>query len=90
MTIGKRIKYTIALMTCLAAMPTFAADDVQAKHDERVKKDLFAVISLEGHPCRQVISFERQGKNDYIATCQTGDRYRVYVTAAGRAAIQKY
>ena len=59
-------------------------------HEEDVKKDLFAVITLQGGPCGKVVTFQRMGKNDYLAECQTGDRYRVNVTPEGRVAVGKH
>ncbi len=67
----------------LAASPTGAVEDAA------VQKDLTAVIALHGLPCGQVVSFERRGENDYVATCQDGNRYRIYVDAAGRVVVEK-
>ena len=76
----------IALVASLVASPPVAASD----HDEDIKKDLFAVITLQGGPCGKVVSFQRLGENDYLADCQTGDRYRVNVTPEGRVAVGKH
>jgi hypothetical protein len=54
-----------------------------------VKKDLFAVISLEGYPCGEVLRAERLGENDYLATCESGDRYRVYVGKNDRVVVER-
>ena len=73
-------------MAGLALMPLAAnafADD------DKVKRDLFAVIALQGKPCGQVLSAERRGEDDYIATCQSGDRYRVYVGTDDRVKVEK-
>jgi len=37
------------------------------------------VIALLGLPCGQVVSVKRLGDNDHIASCQDGNRYRVYL-----------
>lgn len=71
------------VMTALFAGPSFAADDAS------VLKDLTAVIALQALPCGQVVSVVRQGENDYIASCQDGNRYRVFVNSEGRVVALK-
>ena len=71
------------LMAALFASPSLAADDVP------LNKDLTAVIALQGLPCGQVVSVKQQGDRDYIASCQDGNRYHVFVNAAGRVVAQK-
>jgi len=61
----------------------------ERKHDELVKKDLFAVITLQGHDCGKVVSFERRKKHDYLATCRNGQTFRIYVVPEGRVAVEK-
>jgi len=73
----------IVLTTALVAGPALAAAD------SAVLKDLTAVIALQGQPCGQVVTAARQGDNDYIATCQDGSRYRVFVNSQGRVVVQK-
>ncbi len=50
--------------------------------------DLTAVIALQGKPCGQVVSVAQRGENDYVATCQDGNRYHVYVRD-GRVVVEK-
>jgi len=73
----------IVLQTTLFAGLSLAADD------PAVLKDLTAVIALQGQPCGQVVTATKQGDNDYIASCQDGSRYRVFVNAQGRVVVQK-
>ncbi len=82
---SKRMKdwALIVLNAALVAGPALAADD------PAVLKDLTAVIALQGQPCGQVVTAARQGDNDYIATCQDGSRYRVFVNSQGRVVVQK-
>ena len=54
-----------------------------------VAKDLTAVIALQGLPCGQVVSVTQKGDNDYIASCQDGNRYQVRVDANGRVVVSK-
>ncbi len=60
-----------------------------AQESAAVLKDLTAVIALQGLPCGQVIGASKQGENDYIASCQDGNRYRVFTNAQGRVVVQK-
>ena len=47
------------------------------------------MIALQALPCGQVVSVRQQGENDYIASCQDGNRYRVFVNAEGRVIVEK-
>ena len=74
-----------AFLVALAvlATPILAADDAAQR------KDLTAVIALQGLPCGEVVAFVAKGENDFIASCKDGNRYRVYVNAQGRVIVQK-
>jgi hypothetical protein len=50
--------------------------------------DLTAVIALQGKPCEKVVNVAKRGENDYVATCQDGNRYHVYVKD-GRVIVEK-
>ena len=78
----RKILALIVLKTALFAGPALAADDPV------VLKDLTAVIALQSQPCGQVVAATKQGDNDYIASCQDGNRYRVFVNQ-GRVVVQK-
>lgn len=54
-----------------------------------VEKDLAAVIALQGLPCGQVVSFTQVKENDYVASCQDGNRYHVFIDADGRVVAEK-
>ena len=75
------------VITILAAMsfaaPSFAADDAA------VKKDLFTVITLQGLPCGEVVSYTTKTDNDHLVVCKDGNRYHVYVNAQGRVMVEK-
>ena len=75
----------------LAALTSATALDASATSadDATVKKDLMAVIALQGLPCGQVTDVRTLGDNDYIASCQDGNRYHVFVNAQGRVVAQK-
>jgi hypothetical protein len=51
-------------------------------------QDLTAVIALNGKPCGKVVSAAKRGENDYVATCEDGNRYRVRVEN-GRVVVEK-
>ena len=73
---------TILTAACLAK-PSLAADDVS------VKTDLFTVITLQGLPCGEVVSFTTKAENDHMALCKDGNRYHVYLNAQGRVIVEK-
>jgi hypothetical protein len=61
----------------------------RAADDAALLKDMTAVIALLGQPCGQVVSVVTKSENDHVATCKDGNRYRVYVNAAGRVVAEK-
>jgi hypothetical protein len=69
-----------------AALLAFSA---QAADDPALSRDLTSTIALLGLPCGKVIKSERRGSNDYVATCQDGNRYRVTLNAKGRVVAKK-
>lgn len=82
---NKRTKAWILMImvTAFFTGPTRAAEDVS------LLKDMTSVIALLGLPCGQVVSVIKKGDNDHIATCQDGNRYRVFLNAEGRVVAQK-
>jgi hypothetical protein len=70
------------LVLALFAGPSFAADE------ETLKKDLTAVIALQGLPCGAVIEVTVQAETDFAVTCKDANKYRVYLNAAGRVVIE--
>ena len=82
---NKRILASIQLLFLAAffAVSSFAAED------EALKKDLTAVIALQGFPCGEVVSAQTQAENDYAVQCKDGNKYRVYLNAAGRVVVEK-
>ena len=65
------------------AVPSFAADD------EELKKDLTAVIALQGLPCGEVVAVTVLAENDYAVSCKDENKYRVYLNAEGRVVVEK-
>ena len=73
----------------LASSPgtSLAAED--AASDVAVTQDLTAVIALQGLPCGRVVSATQEGTDAYTASCEDGNRYRVFVNADGRVVVEK-
>ena len=71
------------VIAAFLAVTSFAQDE------EALKKDLTAVIALHGLPCGQVVAVKVLAENDYAASCEDGNKYRVYLNAAGRVLVEK-
>jgi hypothetical protein len=82
---NKRVK-AWALMIVMTA---FFTEPSPAAEDAALLKDMTSVIALLGLPCGQVVSVIKKGDNDHIASCQDGNRYRVFLNAEGRVVAQK-
>lgn len=81
-----RLTLTLAgalVVTAFFAVPSMAADD------EDLKKDLTAVIALNGLPCGKVVAVKVLAENDYAASCEDGNRYHVFMNEAGRVVVEK-
>ncbi|MEO7793425.1 MAG: hypothetical protein ABIV06_01515 [Thermoanaerobaculia bacterium] len=81
-------RLTLALAGALVATAFFAVPSMAAD-DEDLKKDLTAVIALNGQPCGQVIAVKVRAENDYDASCKDGNQYHVYMNKAGRVVVEK-
>jgi hypothetical protein len=79
--LGQRLAVGAAVALMADAGPALAQDISDAA-------DLTAVIALNGQPCGKVVSAAKRGDNDYVATCEDGNRYRVYVRD-GRVIVEK-
>jgi len=76
----------LAVTTMMSGAPSLAQE---ATNDITTAKDLTAVIALQGQPCGQVVDAAEQAEGRYLATCQDGNRYRVFVNANGRVIVEK-
>ena len=81
-------KLTVAVAESLILGTVFLAAQSPGE-DEKLKKDLTAVIALHGQPCGEVVAVTVQGENDYAASCKDGNKYHVYLNAAGRVVVEK-
>ena len=77
----------VGVMTTGVAGTALAVEETPG--DVSVTRDLTAVIALQGLPCGNVVSASQQGEDDYIASCENGSRYRVFVNADGRVIVEK-
>jgi len=84
---GRLRSLALVVATILSGQQLRAADDPAPAVP--VAKDLTAVIALQGLPCGQVVSVTQKGDNDYVASCQDGNRYQVRVDANGRVVVSK-
>ena len=71
-----------------AAAALMASAEPALAQDISEAADLTAVIALNGKPCGRVVNAAKRGDNDYVATCEDGNRYRVYVKD-GRVIVEK-
>ena len=81
-------KRTVVFAQSLLVLALFAGPSVAAD-EETLKKDLTAVIALQGLPCGEVIDVTVQAESDFAVTCKDANKYRVYLNAAGRVVIDK-
>jgi len=79
---------TVALAQLLVVAALFVGPSF-AEDDEKLKKDLTAVIALHGLPCGQVVAVKVLAENDFTASCNDGNKYRVYLNADGRVIVEK-
>ena len=81
-------RLTLTLAGALVAAAFFAVPS-RAADDEELKKDLTAVIALNGLPCGKVVAVKVLAENEYNASCEDGNKYHVYVNEAGRVVVEK-
>ena len=85
-----RMRYPRLNQLCVAAaLAVLAAGPAGAAEDPALGKDLTSTIALLGKPCGKVVKSERRGSNDYVATCQDGNRYRVTLNPQGKVVARK-
>jgi hypothetical protein len=84
MTILKSALFITSLLTIASAV---AETESELAHREKVKKDLFAVITLNGSHCEEVIDYKIENETLYVVTCKNGNRFRINVTDEGRVEV---
>ena len=70
-------------------MAVFLAGPALAVDEEELKKDLTAVIALQGLPCGEVVTVTVQAEDDYAVSCKDDNKYHVYLNATGRVIVEK-
>jgi hypothetical protein len=76
------------LAVSLAVAASFAVAS-SADDEEALKKDLTAVIALNGQPCGEVVAVKVLAESDYAASCKDGNKYHVFLNAEGRVIVEK-
>ena len=77
-----------SLVLTVAAATSYSGPSLAQNQDISDADDLTAVIALQAKPCGKVVNATKRGEDDYVATCQDGNRYRVYVKD-GRVIVEK-
>ena len=83
------MKKSIRSMTLIVVVTMFFVGVSQASDDASITKDMTAVIALLGLPCGNVVSVVKKGDNDHIASCENGNRYRIFLNSEGRVVAEK-
>ena len=78
----------VVLAQSLLVAMSFAVQS-SPEEEEALKKDLTAVIALQGLPCGQVVAVAEKAESDYAVSCKDGNLYRVYLNSAGRVVVEK-
>jgi hypothetical protein len=84
-----RVNARVDTWICAAVWAVLVAAPASAADDAALLKDLTSVIALVGLPCGRVVSARALKDDDHIATCQDGNRYRVFINAEGRVVAQR-
>jgi len=77
------------LLAAIAAVGALLAAPARAADDPALSRDLTSTLKLQGLACGKVVKSERQGSNDYNATCSDGNRYRVFLNPKGKVVAKK-
>lgn len=77
-----------SLVLIAAAATSYSGAAVAQDQDISDAEDLTAVIALQAKPCGKVVNAAKRAEDDFVATCQDGNRYRVYVKD-GRVIVEK-
>lgn len=79
-------RQSLALIAAIAV--SYSGASLGQDQDISDAEDLTAVIALQAKPCGRVVNAAKRGEDDYVATCEDGNRYRVYVRD-GRVIVEK-
>jgi hypothetical protein len=76
-----------AVLAPLFVAAFFAVQSSDAD-EAALKRDLTAVIALQGLPCGEVVVVTVQAENDSAVSCKDDNRYHVYLDATGRVVVE--
>jgi len=85
----KRILLNLGL-TVQALILLQACTEQEPSHESIIRQDLLSIIETLGSPCEQVSEFEFTTDFTYSVTCESGDRYRIYVNPEGRVHVKEH
>jgi hypothetical protein len=81
------MKQPLSTLTLTAL--AFAGGSLPLAAQETLGEDLKVTIALQGYPCDEIVSTQRNADSDYTASCRDGNRYRIFVNAQGRVIVEK-
>jgi hypothetical protein len=87
--VSKRLGIQALVAVTMTVVASMALAVEEPPGDISVTRDLTAVIALQGLPCGKVLSTRQLGADDYVAACEDGNSYRVFVNAEGRVVVEK-
>jgi hypothetical protein len=83
------MKQRIRITALMALAGLLGSTALLAASDDAFARDLKVTIALQGLPCDEIASTQRNGDSDYVATCKDGNRYHIFVNPQGRVVVQK-
>lgn len=83
--VGSGVNLVVATLRLPSRILGYGASGPE--HVTDVTKRLFAILTLTGHDCDEVVTVERRASDDHVVTCGNGRVYRVHPSADGLIAI---
>ena len=74
--VGSGVSLVLATLRLPSRILGFGASSPE--HVADVTKRLFAIVTLAGHDCDEVVSVERRASDDHVVTCSNARVYRVH------------
>lgn len=83
--VGSGVNLVLATLRLPSRILGFGASGPE--HVADVTKRLFAIVTLAGHDCDEVVTVERRASDDHVVTCGNGRVYRVHPGVDGLTAV---
>lgn len=87
-TIRSTVLYCTIIFLFLTLMSACKKEEKTRTHEEIIRADLAEILELQGRPCREVVRLESDDRLDYRVECDSGDRYRIHVSAEGQVKVR--